>query len=230
MSRHSVLHHDSHISHRIHWNSQRSIHDVIPGGADRCTRHAGWKGMFMKEVIRIHTPLTAEMCATLSAGDLVLLSGTIYTGRDVAHKRLHEAAQRGEALPLTLEGETIFYAAPTPAMPGAVIGSIGPTTSSRMDPYTPLLIESGLKGMIGKGKRSPEVLEAIKKHKAVYFGAMGGVAALMAQCIKKSKIFAYPDLGPESMLRLEILDMPLVVVNDIDGRDLYKETRDRYHI
>jgi len=184
----------------------------------------------MEEAIRIHTPLTAEVCARLSVGGLVLLSGTVFTGRDVAHKRLYEAVQRGEELPLTLEGETIFYAAPTPARPGAVIGSIGPTTSGRMDPYTPLLIASGLKGMIGKGKRSPEVREAMKQHKAVYFGAMGGVAALMAQCVKKSEVFAYPDLGPESMLRLEILDMPLVVVNDTKGKDLYEESLVRYHI
>jgi len=184
--------------------------------------------MSMKNSIEIHTPLTDTICEELNAGDRVLLSGEVITGRDTAHKRLYESILQGEKLPVSLEGKIIFYAAPTPARPGHPVGSIGPTTSSRMDQYTPKLIESGLKGMIGKGKRSAEVREAIKRYKAVYFGAMGGVAALLSRCVKKAEVIAYGDLGPESMMRLEVVNFPLVVVNDTKGRDLYEEAVEKY--
>ena len=154
---------------------------------------------------------------------MVLLSGTIITGRDTAHKRLSGLIAKGGDLPVNVDGATIFYAAPTPPRPGRVIGSIGPTTSSRMDEYTPDLIRLGLRAMIGKGKRSAEVRAAIMKYKAVYFGAMGGVAALMSMCIKKADVIAYGDLGPESMMRLEIEDFPLIVINDTKGGDLYED-------
>lgn len=175
-----------------------------------------------QNIIRIETPLSRETCRELTAGDAVQLNGVVYTGRDVAHRRLFEALQRGETLPVDLENAVIFYAAPTPAPPGRVIGSVGPTTSSRMDAFTPALLEAGLLGMIGKGKRSPEVRAAIQKYEAVYFGAMGGVAALLSRCVRKAEIIAYEDLGTEAMMRLEITDFPLVVVNDSKGNDLYE--------
>jgi fumarate hydratase subunit beta len=177
----------------------------------------------LKDAIRITTPLTEDICRALKAGDRVLLSGEIYTGRDVAHRRLYETALKGEKLPIHLRGEVLFYAAPTPAPPGRIIGSVGPTTSSRMDSYTPELIKRGLKGMIGKGKRSSEVVGAIKKYGAVYFGAPGGVAALLARCVLKTRPIAYEDLGPEAILRMEVSDMPLVVLIDVHGKDLYEE-------
>jgi fumarate hydratase subunit beta len=181
----------------------------------------------MKEILEIHTPLTDEICRELSAGDAVTLSGTILTGRDVAHRRLFDAATRGEALPVDLRGMVMFYAAPTPARPGRIIGSIGPTTSMRMDRYTPKLIELGLKGMIGKGRRSFEVRESIKEHNAVYFGAIGGVAALMSRCVKGAEVVAFQELGPEAMMRLEVVDFPLVVINDSKGGDLYEDAVSR---
>lgn len=184
----------------------------------------------MKDILHIHTPLTDEIIEDLSAGDAVFLSGTILTGRDVAHRRLYEASCRGEKLPVTIKGEVMFYAAPTPAGLNRVIGSIGPTTSSRMDKYTPRLLEVGLKGMIGKGKRSIEVKESIKAHKAIYFAAMGGVAALMSRCVRKAEVIAFPELGPEAMMRLEVIDFPLVVINDSKGRDLYEEAAGSYRI
>jgi len=175
-----------------------------------------------RDIIRIETPLSREICRELTAGDAVLLSGTIYTGRDVAHRRLFDALQRGEKLPVDLENAVMFYAAPTPAPPGRVIGSVGPTTSSRMDAYTPALLKAELRGMIGKGKRSPEVRAAIQQFEAVYFGAMGGVAALLSRCVRKAAVIAYEDLGTEAMMRLEVADFPLVVVNDAKGNDLYE--------
>lgn len=177
----------------------------------------------MKEPIHITTPLTDEVCRSLSAGGQVLLSGGIYTGRDVAHRRLYEAILKGEELPIGLRGEVLFYAAPTPAPPGRVIGSVGPTTSSRMDSCTPELIKMGLKGMIGKGKRSSGVVDAIRKYGAVYFGAAGGVAALLARSVRAVRVVAYEDLGPEAILRMEVSNMPLVVLIDVHGTDLYEE-------
>jgi fumarate hydratase subunit beta len=182
----------------------------------------------MKKAIEIHTPLTDEICAELNAGDMVLLSGDVLTGRDVAHKRLFDAIIYGDEMPVDLTGEIMFYAAPTPSKPGHPIGSIGPTTSSRMDQYTPKLIESGLKGMIGKGQRSPEVKKAIQQYTAVYFGAMGGVAALLSGYVTKAEVIAYSDLGPESMMRLAVKNFPLVVINDSRGRDLYEDALAKY--
>jgi len=182
----------------------------------------------MKNPKRIHTPITRGICEELNAGDMVLLSGSIITGRDTAHKRLSILIAEGRDLPVKLDGATIFYAAPTPPGPGRVIGSIGPTTSYRMDEYAPDLMRAGLIGMIGKGKRSAEVRAAIMKYKAVYFGAMGGIAALMAGCVKKADVIAYEDLGPESIMRLEIEDFPLIVINDTRGGDLYENAVDRH--
>jgi fumarate hydratase subunit beta len=179
----------------------------------------------MKNSICITTPLTDDICKSLKVGDFVLLSGEIFTARDVAHRRLVEASLKGDKQPFDLKGKVLFYAAPTPTRPGKIIGSIGPTTSSRMDPFTPELLKIGLKGMIGKGKRSQEVISAIRQHGAVYFGAPGGIAALMARCVKKSELMTYEDLGPEAILRLEVADMPLVVLVDSEGNDLYEKIR-----
>jgi fumarate hydratase subunit beta len=184
----------------------------------------------METARKIKTPLTEEIITSLRAGDMVLLSGEIYTARDVAHRRLYESLLKGEKLPIDLSETVLFYAAPTPAPPKKVIGSIGPTTSYRMDFFTPKLIENGLKGMIGKGNRSPEVVETIKQHKAVYFGAIGGIAALMSQCVKKVKMIAYEDLGPEAIRKLTVINLPLIVINDSEGNDLYSSAQKKYRI
>lgn len=178
--------------------------------------------MTVGEYIRIQTPLSDEQIAALHAGDRVMLSGTVYTARDAAHKRLFDLLKAGQDLPFDLRGQVIYYVGPAPAPPGKVIGSAGPTTSSRMDAYTPLLIAHGLKGMIGKGKRSSEVKEAIRTYKAVYFAATGGAGALLAQKVKSAEIIAYEDLGPEAIYRLVVEDFPLIVINDIYGADLYE--------
>ncbi len=180
------------------------------------------------ETRKIKTPLTEEIITSLHAGDMVLLSGEVYTARDVAHRRLYEALLKGEKLPIDLTQAVIFYAAPSPTPPKKVIGSIGPTTSYRMDSFTPKLIEAGLRAMIGKGNRSPEVIEAIKQHKAVYFGAIGGIAALMSQCVKNVEMIAYEDLGPEAIRKLTVRDLPLVVINDFQGNDLYFQARQNW--
>jgi len=182
----------------------------------------------MKEPIRLKTPLNEALCESLAAGDQVLLSGVVYTGRDEAHRRLNEAARRGEPLPFPVKGAVIFYAGPAPARPGSITGSIGPTTSYRMDLFAPQLMALGLKGMIGKGKRSPEVIAAMKRYKAVYFGGIGGIAALTARCIRESAAVAYEDLGPEAIYRLVVFELPLVVINDTQGRDLYDEALQTY--
>ncbi|OPY83914.1 MAG: Fumarate hydratase class I, anaerobic [Smithella sp. PtaU1.Bin162] len=184
----------------------------------------------MKTPRQIKTPLTDEVITSLNAGDMVLLSGQIYTARDVAHRRLYEALDKGDALPIDLKTAVIFYAAPTPTPPGRIIGSVGPTTSYRMDAFTPRLIESGLRGMIGKGDRSQEVKAAIKKYKAVYFGAIGGIAALTSQCIRKVELVAYEELGPEAIRKITIVDMPLIVVNDVRGNDIYYTARNRWRV
>lgn len=181
-------------------------------------------------LIRIQTPLSADICASLKAGDMVLISGDVYTARDAAHRRLHEALVKGLPLPIDLSTTTIFYAAPSPTPIGKVIGSIGPTTSYRMDTFTPTLIEHGLRGMIGKGNRSPEVVEAIRQYKAVYFGAIGGIAALTAQCVKHMELVAYEDLGPEAIRKLSVIDFPVIVINDADGRDLYADEQQKWRI
>ncbi|MGI6618363.1 MAG: Fe-S-containing hydro-lyase [Bacillota bacterium] len=173
---------------------------------------------------RIRTPLDDETIRTLKAGDQVVLSGVILTGRDAAHKRLVEAYKAGQELPVDLRGQIIYYVGPCPAKPGKVIGSAGPTTSSRMDPYTPLLVrELGLKGMIGKGYRSQEVIDVIKEQGAIYFLAVGGAGALLAQRIKQAEVVAYPDLGAEAIYRLEVEDFPLIVGIDSEGRNAYDE-------
>ena len=178
--------------------------------------------------MKITTPLTDEVIEKLRAGDKVEITGTIYVGRDAAHKRLIETLDKGEPLPFDPKGQIIYYMGPSPAPPGKPIGSAGPTTAYRMDPYTPRLLEQGLKGMIGKGNRGPEVKEALKKYKAVYFAAIGGAAALIANSIKKAEVIAYEDLGPEALRRLEVEDFPVIVVNDIYGGDAYEEGKARY--
>jgi fumarate hydratase subunit beta len=172
---------------------------------------------------KITAPLTPETVRDLRAGDSVLISGTIYTGRDLAHKRLTDSLKAGEKLPFKLAGAVIYYVGPSPAKPGQAIGSAGPTTSYRMDAYSPLLMEKGLRGMIGKGNRSPAVLEALKKHGAVYFAAVGGAAALIARTIKAAKVIAYEDLGPEAVRELKVEDFPAIVINDMYGGDLYEQ-------
>ena len=172
---------------------------------------------------KITAPLTEEVARSLKSGDQILLSGTIYTGRDVAHKRFVEAMERGEELPFPVDGAVIYFVGPTPAAPGQVIGSAGPTTAYRMDAYSPTLIEAGLRGMIGKGKRDQNVIDAMKKHGAVYFGAIGGAGALLAKSIQSAELIAYEDLGAEAVRRLEVKDMPLLVVIDADGNNLYEE-------
>ncbi|ABB14090.1 MULTISPECIES: Fe-S-containing hydro-lyase [Carboxydothermus] len=176
----------------------------------------------MKEPIRITLPLTEEKVRSLKAGDSVLITGVVYTGRDAAHKRMVEALDRGEELPTDLKDQVIYYVGPTPAKPGKPIGSAGPTTSGRMDAYTPRLLEKGLRGMIGKGYRSPEVIEAIKKYGAVYFVAIGGAAALIAKSIKSYEVIAYEDLGPEAHAKIYVEDFPAIVAIDCEGNNIYE--------
>ena len=174
-------------------------------------------------MIKLQLPLKKEEIATLRAGDEVLLTGPVYTGRDAAHKRLTEAMARGEELPVDLQDQAIYFVGPCPARPGEPIGSAGPTTSGRMDAYSPRLIKDcKLRGMIGKGGRADAVVDAMKEYGAVYFAAAGGAGALIAQSIKKAEVIAFPDLGPEAIHRLEVEDLPLVVAIDSDGNDLYK--------
>jgi len=177
---------------------------------------------------KITSPMSEDVIKGLKAGDQVLISGVVYVGRDAAHKRLVEALDRGDKLPFEVKGQTIYYMGPSPTKPGKVIGSAGPTTSGRMDAYTPRMLEAGLKAMIGKGLRSPEVKEAIKKHRAVYLASTGGAAALIAKSITKSQVIAYEELGPEAILRLEVKDFPAVVINDCHGGDLYQEGKAKY--
>jgi fumarate hydratase subunit beta len=178
--------------------------------------------------MKITTPLTDEVAAQLRAGDKVTISGTIYAGRDAAHKRFIEALDKGEPLPFDPKGQIIYYMGPSPAKPGQVIGSAGPTTAGRIDIYTPRLLAAGLKGMIGKGNRSPAVKDAIKQYRAVYFAAVGGAAALIAQRIKSAEVVAYEELGAEAVRKLEVEDFPLIVVNDIYGGDAYEEGKAKY--
>lgn len=177
---------------------------------------------------RITMPLTEEKVKDLKAGDSVLLSGVIYTSRDAAHKRFVDLLEKGEKLPMDVKDSLIYYVGPTPAKPGMAIGSAGPTTSYRMDAYTPQLLDQGLRGMVGKGLRSKEVIESMKKNKAVYFAAIGGAAALMAKCVKSAEIVTYEDLGAEAVRRLEVEDLPLVVVIDSEGNNLYEMGKEAY--
>lgn len=174
------------------------------------------------------TPLTSAQAQQLKSGDTVLLSGVIYTARDAAHKRLCEALERGESLPLDLQNAVIYYAGPTPARPGEVIGSCGPTTSGRMDAYAPMLMHQGVIGMIGKGARSAEVVKAIQACGAVYFAAIGGAGAVMASCVKEAEVVCYDDLGSEAVRRLVVENMPLTVIIDSEGRNLYTDGPAQY--
>lgn len=182
----------------------------------------------MAEPIRLTPPLTDADVEKLKIGDRVMISGVIYTGRDAAHKRLVDLIQAGKSLPFDVKGQIIYYVGPSPAPPGRVVGAAGPTTSYRMDAYAPELIRLGLKGMIGKGARNQAVKDAMMKHKAVYFAAIGGAGALTAQSIKKVDVIAYEDLGPEAIRRMEVENFIAVVVNDVRGNDLYEEGVKRY--
>ena len=178
--------------------------------------------------ISVKTPLSHEDARKLKAGDSVLLTGTIYTARDAAHKRLCELVAQGKELPMDIQDAVIYFVGPTPAKPGQAIGSAGPTTAYRMDAYSPTLIAQGQTGMIGQGKRGPEVIAAMKEHGAVYFGAIGGCGALLSKCIKKAEIVAYEDLGAEAIRRLEVEDFPVIVIIDSEGNNLYETGRASY--
>ena len=180
------------------------------------------------EPIRLETPLTGEGNRSLSTGDVVLISGVLFTARDAAHARMKEAIENDEPLPFEPEGQIVYFTGPAPARPGHALGPAGPTTASRMDPYSPLLIERGLKGMVGKGLRSGAVLSSMREHGCVYFGAVEGTAALLADRVKEAEVVAYEDLGAEAIRRLVVEDFPVVVVNDLRGGDLYREGRERW--
>ena len=176
------------------------------------------------------TPLSNDEVEKLKAGDIVYFTGVLYTARDAAHKRLVELLEKGEELPFPLEGAVIYFVGPTPPKPGEPIGSAGPTTSYRMDSYSPTLIKHGLKGMIGKGKRNQAVKDACVQHKAIYFGATGGAGALLGKKIKSSEVIAYPELGPEAIRKLEVENFPVTVINDTYGNDLYQQGRETYEV
>ena len=178
----------------------------------------------------IQVPFVKEELENLKSGDYIYLTGTIYTARDAAHKRLYESMLKGEELPIVLDNNIIYYLGPSPARPGQVIGSAGPTTSSRMDKYTPLMLDAGLKGMIGKGKRNQEVIDSIVKNGAVYMAAVGGAGALLSKCIKESEIIAYEDLGTEAIRKLKVEELPVIVVIDKDGNNRYEMAVEKYKI
>ena len=182
----------------------------------------------MTKPIRLTTPLNDEDVERLKMGDRILFSGVLYTGRDAAHKRMVELLDRGGELPFDIRGQVIYYVGPSPPRPGLAIGAAGPTTSYRMDAYSPRLMEQGLKGMIGKGMRSRQVIEAMMRYRSVYMAAVGGAGALLSKCIKKAEVIAYEDLGPEAIRRLEVEDFPVIVVNDVRGNDLYEEGAKKY--
>lgn len=176
----------------------------------------------------ISAPMDKEVVKSLHSGDYCYITGTIYTARDAAHKRMYEAVLNNEELPIDVKDNVIYYLGPSPARPGQVIGSAGPTTASRMDKYAPTLLNLGQTGMIGKGKRSPEVIESMKKNKAVYFAAIGGAGALLSKCIKKAEVVAYDDLGTEAIRKLEVEDLPVIVIIDSEGNNLYESAVDDY--
>lgn len=176
----------------------------------------------------LQAPFTDEIIRTLKAGDMVYISGTVYTARDAAHKRLYEMLQRGEPMPFDFKGQAVYYAGPAPAKPGKPIGSVGPTTGGRMDAYSPTLIEQGLKVMIGKGTRSKVVVDALMKHTGVYFAAIGGAAALMARCVKSAEVIAFDELGTEAIRKLQVEELPVVVAVDCLGNDVYEMARENY--
>lgn len=185
-------------------------------------------GGHAREPVHLETPLSREKNAALVAGHVVLISGTLFAARDAAHARMKEAIERCDPLPFDPEGQVVYFTGPAPARPGHVLGPAGPTTSSRMDPYSPLLVERGLKGMVGKGGRSEAVLESMREHGCVYFGAVEGTAALLADRVKEAEVMAYEDLGAEALRRLVVEDFPVVVINDLHGGDLYREGRERW--
>jgi fumarate hydratase subunit beta len=180
------------------------------------------------EGVHLETPLRAEDVETLRSGDVVFLYGVLYTARDAAHARIKEAIEKGEQLPFDPVGQVVYFTGPAPARPGSPLGPAGPTTASRMDPYSPYLIERGLRGMVGKGVRSVEVLKRMREHGCVYFGAVEGTAALLADRVKEAEVVAYEDLGPEAVRRLLVEEFPVVVINDLHGGDLYREGRERW--
>lgn len=182
----------------------------------------------MSDTIRLTTPLTKDITRTLHIGDKVLLTGIIYAARDAAHKLMVEALQRGEALPVDLRDQVIYYVGPTPAKPGKPIGSAGPTTAGRMDAYTRPMLEQGLSGIIAKGNRSADIMQALREHGAVYFAATGGAGALLARCIKSYEVVSYPHLGPEALARMHVEDFPIIVAADSHGGDLYAEGKKQY--
>lgn len=179
--------------------------------------------------LRVTLPLTDDVVASLRTTDYVYLTGGVYTARDAAHKRMVEALAKGEPLPIDIRGEVIYYVGPTPARPGQVIGSAGPTTAERMDPFTVPLLDAGLRGAIGKGGRSPAVAKAFADHRAVYFLAVGGAGALLSKQIRSVEVVAYEDLGTEAIRRMELADFPVVVCNDIYGGDLLTQGREQWH-
>ena len=176
----------------------------------------------------INTPITEEVTKDLKSGDYVYITGTIYVARDAAHKRMIEALDRGDGLPIDIKDATIYYMGPSPAREGRPIGSAGPTTATRMDKYAPILLDLGEKAMIGKGKRSKEVMDALVRNKAVYFAAVGGAGALLSKCVQKSEIVCYEDLGAEAILKMEVKDFPVIVVADSDGNNLYETAIKEY--
>ncbi len=182
----------------------------------------------MSEPIRLETPLSFEDVEPLKTGDVVLISGVLFTARDAAHKRIAEAIEDGSPLPFDPSGQIVYFTGPAPARPGHALGPAGPTTSSRMDSYSPLLIERGLRGMVGKGVRSESVRDSMREHGCVYFGAVEGTAALLADRVKEAEVVAYEDLGSEAVRRLVVEDFPVVVVNDLRGGDLYREGREKW--
>jgi fumarate hydratase subunit beta len=183
----------------------------------------------MVEEKSLRTPLKIKDLEKLTSGDKVIINGKIYTARDAAHKRLIQLLEDGKPLPFEIMGQIIYYVGPTPEKPGEVIGSAGPTTRGRMDPYTPILLDAGLRGMIGKGQRSKEVIDAIVRNKAVYFAATGGAGVILAKSIKKSRIIAYEDLGPEAIREINVKNFPCIVAIDTKGRNLYEEGPKKYH-
>ena len=180
--------------------------------------------------VALQTPISNESLRSLKAGDAVSLSGIIYTARDAAHARLADMAERGETMPFPFQGQAVFYAGPAPAKPGKPIGSVGPTTGGRMDAYSPRLIELGLKIMIGKGGRSAEVVEAIKKHEGIYFAAVGGIAALMARCVENAEVIAFEELGPEAVRKLRVVNLPVIVAIDHLGNNIYEMGPKEYEV
>ncbi len=182
----------------------------------------------MADIKLVETPLTDDVVRSLKMGDKVRINGIIYSARDAAHKRLIELIEKGEDLPFDIAGQIIYYVGPTPAKPGYAVGSAGPTTSYRMDPYAPKLIERGLRGMIGKGSRSEPVIAAMRRYGAIYFAAVGGAGALIAKSIVSAEVIAYPDLGAEAIRKMEVRDFPAVVAIDADGNDLYQKGREAY--